>query len=181
MEEMELKSIWNAYDKKLEQSLKLNMKLFENMQKGKAKSKLTALLSIKVSGLIVGILWNLLLGTLIYGNHFRNIYFCISLGFLVLFGIIAIAAYIKHMVLISQVDYSESITDAQQKLAELQVSTVRTTGFLWLQMPFYTTFFWNQDWISNGGNSFWLIAVPITLLFTIAAIWLFRNISPENL
>lgn len=181
MEEMELKSIWDAYDRKLEKSLRLNMKLLEDLQKGKVRARLTGLLSIKVVGVIAGLLWNLVLGTLIYANHFSNIYFCLSLTALLLFGIIAIAAYIKHMVMISQVDYAESITGAQQKLAELQLSTVRVTGFLWLQLPFYTTFFWNQEWISNSPGPFWLLAVPITLLFTAAAVWLFRNITPENL
>lgn len=181
MEEMELKRIWDAYERKLEKSLRLNRKLLEDMHKGKVRAKLTGLLSLKLSGLIVGVLWNLVLGTAIYVNHFANSYFCVSLAVLMLFGIIAIAAYVHHMVLISQVDYAESITRAQQKLAELQLSTVRVTGFLWLQLPFYTTFFWNQDWISNSRGSFWLLALPLTLLFTAAAIWLYRNITPENL
>ena len=181
MEEMELKSIWNAYDKKLERSLKLNLKLLEDMQKSKAESKLKALLSVKAGGIIVGALWNLFLGVLLYGNHFRNIYFSISIGVLMLFGIIAIATYIKHIVLISRVDYTGNITDTQRHLAELQVSTVNVTGFLWLQLPFYTTFFWNQGWISSGGSSFWLIAVPITLIFTALAVWLYKNINHDNL
>ena len=98
-----------------------------------------------------------------------------------LFGVVAIATYIKHLVLINEINYTESITATQSKLAELQVSTIRVTGFLWLQMPFYTTFFWNNDWVTKGDLGFWLIAFPITLAFTTLAIYLYRNITPENL
>jgi hypothetical protein len=181
MDELELKGIWSAYDKKLERSLKLNLRIFEELQTVKAKSKLSSLLSIKVVGVIAGVVWNLFLGVLIYGNHFKNMYFTVSVAIIMLFGIIAIATYIKHMVLISQVDYSESITNAQHRLAELQLSTIRVTGFLWLQLPFYTTFFWNNDWVTKGDSGFWLIAFPITLLFAALALWLYRNITPKNI
>jgi hypothetical protein len=180
MDELELKSIWSAYDKKLERSLKINLKLLEEMQVTKAKSKLNTLLSIKIVGMLVGIIWMLFLGVLVAGNHFRNVYFSTSLSILMLFGIIAIATYIRHMVLISGIDYTESITSSQSKLAELQLSTIRITGFLWLQLPFYTTFFWSNDWVTKGDPGFWLIAFPVTILFTALAIWLYKNITPEN-
>lgn len=177
---MELKSIWNAYDKKLERSLKLNMRLLEGIQKDKAKSKLNSLVSVKVLGVVIGAIWVLFLGLLVYGNHFKNVYFSTSVAMVMFFSIIAIAAYIRHIVLISQIDYTESITATQTRLAQLQVSTINSTRFVWLQLPFYTTFFWNQDWM-NKDMGFWLIAFPITLLFTAIAIWLYKSIAPENL
>ena len=177
---MELKSIWNAYDKKLERSLKLNMRLLEGIQKDKAQSKLNSLVSIKVFGVVIGVIWVLFLGLLVYGNHFKNVYFSTSIAMIMFFSIIAIAAYIRHIVLISQIDYTESVTATQTRLAQLQVSTVKSTRFVWLQLPFYTTFFWNQDWM-NKDMGFWLIAFPIALLFTAIAIWLYKSIAPENL
>src|ERR1700748_67057 len=180
MEDLELKSIWSAYDKKLEKSLRLNLKILEDMQVGKAKSKLNALASIKVIGVVIGIIWVLSLGVLLYGNHFKNVYFSGSVLMILFFSVVAIAAYIKHIILINQVDYTESITGTQGRLAQLQVSTINSTRFVWLQLPFYTTFFWNQDWMMKD-TGFWLIAFPITLLFTALAIWLYKNITPENL
>src|ERR1700744_2979363 len=137
MNELEMKSIWDAYDKKLERSLKINLRLLEDLQVTKAKSKLNALLTIKITGVIFGIIWLLFLGVLVAGNHFKNVYFSASVLIIMIFSIIAIATYIRHMVLISQVDYTGSITNSQSKLAELQLSTIRITGFLWLQLPFY--------------------------------------------
>lgn len=181
MNEIEMRSIWDAYDKKLEKSLKINFKLLEGLQVTKAKSKLNALLSIKITGVVFGVLWVLFLGVLVGGNHFKNVYFSMSVLILMIFSIIGIATYIRHMVLISQVDYAESIANSQSKLAELQLSTIRVTGFLWLQLPFYTTFFWNNEWVSSGDLGFWLIALPVTILFTAMAIWLYKSIKPENL
>ena len=181
MDDLQLQSIWNAYDKKLEKSLQLNIKLFESLQTDKAKSKLNALLSVKIIGIVLGILWVLFLGVLVYGTGFKNLYFTVSAGAILVFSAVGIATYIKHISLINQIDYTGSITNTQQKLAALQVSTINITRFLWLQMPFYTTFFWSPEWAASSDFGFWFIAVPITLIFTLAALWLYKNISTENL
>jgi hypothetical protein len=181
MDELELKSIWNAYDKKLERSLRLNIRMFEDLQTRKAKSKLNALLSIKVTGVVIGILWTAVLGFLVYAVNIKNLWFSGSVLLIMIFSLIAIVRYIEHIILINQVNYTESITNTQAKLAELQLSTIHTTRFIWLQLPFYATFFWNTQWIKEGDLGFWLIAFPIALLLLVTAIWLYQNITPENL
>jgi len=181
MDDLQLQSIWNAYDKKLERSLQLNGKLFENLQTDKARSKLNALLSVKLIGVLLGIVWVIFLGVLVYDTGLRNLYFTISTASILVFSIIGIATYIKHIVLINQINYTDSITNTQQKLAVLQVSTIKITRFLWLQLPFYTTFFWNEKWVASGDMGFLLIAVPITLGFTLIALWLCKNISTKNM
>ncbi|MDB5135863.1 MAG: hypothetical protein JWP37_2466 [Mucilaginibacter sp.] len=181
MNELELKSIWSAYDKKLERSLKLNLKIFEDMQTGKAKSKLDALLSIKVGGVAIGVLWMAFLGFLVYVVNFKNLWFSGSVVMIMIFTLVAMINYIQHIILINKIDYTKNITGTQTKLAELQVSTIHTTAFAWLQLPFYTTFFWNNNWIMEGDKGFWFIAVPITVIFIIITIWLYKSITPENL
>src|ERR1700754_4753829 len=173
MDELELKSIWSAYDKKLERSLKLNTRIFEDMQTGKAKSKLRALISIKLVGVIIGIIWATFLGLLVFAVNFKNPWFSGSVLMILIFTVIAIINYIQHIILIGKIDYTESITATQAKLAELQMSTIYTTRFAWLQLPFYTTFFWSNQWIMENEKGFWLIAVPITLVFILMTIWLY--------
>ena len=181
MEELELKSIWNAYDKKLERSLRLNIRMFEDLQTGKAKSKLNALLSIKVVGVVIGILWGAFLGFLVFAVNIKNLWFSGSVLLIMIFTVIAIVRYIDHIILINQINYTESITNTQAKLAELQLSTIHTTRFVWLQLPFYATFFWNTQWVTEGDKGFWLIAFPIAVILALLAIWLYKNITPENL
>ena len=73
MEDQELKSIWAAYDKKLEearilnlQSWVLNLRCFEELQTHKVKSKLRALAGFKWVVIILGIAYVLFLCMLVY-------------------------------------------------------------------------------------------------------------------
>jgi hypothetical protein len=177
MDEITLKNLWKAQDEKLDRTMKLNLFILESMQKQKAASKLNGLARLKLFAVILGVLWVLFLGVLIYGNQLQNIYFTVSVGMIMLINIAAIAIYIKHIVLIKELDYSQSITNTQKKLARLQASTF-SSRFILLQTPFYTTFFWSTEMIQASVIKFCLIAVPITLLFTISTIWLFKNLTP---
>ncbi|MEO8416782.1 MAG: hypothetical protein ABI472_24165 [Ginsengibacter sp.] len=186
MDDMELKNIWKEYDQKMNeakvlnlQSWVVNLKTFEYLQTHKAQSKLRSLSSFKKWAIALGILWVLFLGILAYGNHFQNIFFTVSVIIIIFFSIVAIAVYIKHIVLINKINYSESVIDAQKKLTALQASTINVNRVLWLQMPFYTIFFWSVKWITSD-YKFWLISFPLTLFFTFLAIWLYRNISIKN-
>lgn len=177
MEDITLKNIWKAQDEKLDRAMKLNLFIMESMQKQKAASKLNGLARLKLVAVILGILWSLFLGILVYGNQLQNIYFTVSVGMILLITIAAITIYIKHIVLIKEIDYSQSITDTQKKLAKLQASTFNSR-FILLQTPFYTTWFWSTEMIQASVIKFCLIAVPITVLFTVITIWLYRNLTP---
>jgi len=170
MEDQELKEIWAAYDKKLEeakvlnlQSWALNLQCFEELQTHKAKSKLSSLANFKLGVIVLGIVYVLLLALLVYGNHGKNIFFAVSMSMIALITTIAIAVYIKHIVIIRQINYSDSITDTQEKLSALQSSTIDIGRILWLQLPFWSTFFWSTEWMMKD-IKFWLVAFPIALL-----------------
>lgn len=177
MEDVTLKTLWKAQDEKLDRTMKLNFFIMESMQKQKAQSKLNSLVRLKLVAVILGILWSLFLVVLIYGNQLRNIYFTVSVGMIVVITIAAIVFYIYHITLIKSIDYSQSITHTQQKLAKLQASTF-SSRFILLQTPFYTTWFWSTEMIQASITKFCLIAIPITLLFTILTIWLYKNLTP---
>ncbi len=177
MEDVTLKALWKAQDEKLDRTMKLNFFIMESLQRQKAQSKLNSLVRLKLVAVILGVLWALFLGVLVYGNQSQNIYFTVSVGMIMLITVAAIVIYIKHIVLIKELDYSQSITDTQKKLARLQASTF-SSRFILLQTPFYTTWFWSTEMIQDSVIKFCLIAVPITLLFTILTIWLYKNLTP---
>ena len=181
MEDSTLKNIWHAQDEKLDRTLKLNLFILESIQTQKAKSKLGALAAFKTWAVVLGILFVLLLGVLIYGNQLKNIFFTISIGMIMLFSIYAVVVYIKHIILIRRLDYSASITDTQKKLAGLQASTISSTGILMLQLPFYSTWFWSWQMIAGNSTKFWLISVPCTIAFTLIGIWLYKNLTEKNM
>ncbi len=180
MEDITLKKLWKAQEEKLDRTMKLNLYLLESLQKQKAESKLNSLARFKLWAVVLGIIWILFLGVLIYGNQLKNIYFTVSVGMIMLFNIAAVAVYLKHIALIRQLDYSQSITITQEKLSQLQASTFNLR-FLLLQTPFYTTWFWSTGMINDMGLKFWLISVPITLVFCLLAIWLYKNLTLGNM
>lgn len=187
MEETDVKNIWQAYERKIEesrilnlQSWALNFRAFESIQQHKAGLTLNALAGFKVRALVLGFVWTLFLGILLYGARLKNLYFSFSIGALFLFNIATLVIYIRQVVLIKWINYSDPITDTQKKLSLLASSTVGLR-FLWLQMPFYCTWFWHSSWIDYSSLSFWLITFPITLFFTFLGIFLYRNVVPENM
>ena len=186
MEDIELKKIWDASNLQLEQARVLNLqswvlstKAFEYLQKHKVQSTLNSLSGFKKWMIGLGIVWSLFLVLLLVGDHFRHVYFSISVAILAAFNIYAVYGYIKQVVLISQINYESSIMDTQKKLTELQGSTIRIVRILFLQAPFYSTFYWNTEWMQTD-IKFWLISFPVTLLILLGSLWLYRNISFEN-
>jgi hypothetical protein len=188
MEDITLQNMWAAYDRQLEeskvlnlQSWALNRQAFEMMQTQKAQSKLNRLATFKTRAVVLGVIWAAFLCFLVfYKISWQGIFFNISAGMIALFTILAIVTYIKHIVLIRQIDESGSIVETQQKLAELQSSTIRIVRILWLQMPFYTTFYLTPATFVYGGITAWVITIVTTGLFTLAAIWLYKNINYSN-
>lgn len=188
MEDIQLQQMWAEYDRKLEeakllnlQSWALNLKSLEAIQLQKAKSKLNRLANFKVWVIVLGIVWVLFLCLLVFSKiTWQGIFFNISFGCIALINIIAVIVYIKQVVLIRQIDNSESVVETQQKLAELQASTIRIGSIMWLQLPFWSTFFLTPAMLQNAG-AFWLsFTIIITGMLTFVAIWLYRNIHYRN-
>ena len=186
MEDIELKKMWDDSHQQLEQARVLNLqswvvstKTFEYLQKHKAQSKLNGLSNFKKWMIGLGIIWCVFLVLLLVGDRFRHVYFSTSVAILAAFNIYAVYAYIKQVVLINQINYESSIIDTQKKLTGLQVSTISIVRILFLQAPFYTTFYWNTQWMQTD-ILFWLITFPISLLILLASLWLYRNIAFKN-
>lgn len=187
MEDLELKQMWKALNQNIEevkilnlQSRAVNIKTFEYLQTHKAHSKLKSLSTLKKWAVALGVLWVYFLGLLLYGNRLQNLYFSFSVSMLMFFSVAAIVFYIKHIVLITKINFSESVVDAQTKLTALQTSSITIIRLLWLQMPFYTTLFWSTKWLTSDYR-FWLISFPITMLFTFLSLGLYKNISLKNI
>ena len=187
MEDRELENMWKADSGKVDPAYVMNLQAWalhartiEYVQTFKAEARLRSLAAFKSRAVLIGIVWSLVLGILIYGNGFRNVFFSGSLSLLLIFSVAAIIVYIQQIVLIKRIDYGEPVTAIQEKLLKLQVSTVGIVRVLWLQLPLYTTFFWSSGWIESD-PLFWFTALPISLGFTFLAIWIYGQISFKNM
>lgn len=182
-----MKNLWKEYGNLVEevrilnlQSWVLQLQSFEYMQTAKAKSKLNALGRQKKWLVGLGILWVVaLLFLVVHSLEYRKIFFVVSVGMIALINIIGIIGYIKQVVLIRQIDNSESVTEVQQKIAELQSSTLWIVRWMFLQTPFYCSWFTTPDMALHDVKT-WTITLPVFALFTLATIWLYRSINFKN-
>jgi len=180
MEELAIKELWHEYDRKLEKTLQLNYAIIREMQEQKYVDHIGSFKRNQVWGIVTGVLWILFLLFLVV-NTLHNLYFVGSVGMIALFNIFAVGAYIRHLVLLDQVNITDSITDAQQKLAVIQASLNNVGRILVLQAPFYCTFWYNQELVDNAGFTFWAINLTIVGLFVAATIYLFNTLTHENI
>jgi hypothetical protein len=188
MNDIELKDLLASYNHKLEearalnlQSWALNLQCFETLQQQKAKAKLKSLVNFKIVAVVLGIIWVSFLGFLfIHSLEMSKVFFLISTGAIILFTSAAIIVYIYHIVLINTINNSNNVLKTQEKIVHLKLSTINITRILFLQAPFYCTFWWSISFIVDAPLSFWLISFPVALAFTFASIWLWKNISMKN-
>jgi hypothetical protein len=181
MEDTEIINLWKSYDKKLEENLLFNRKNAEDITKMKVQSFLASMKPLKIFTILVGFVWVGFVDILII-NLFpiANPFFLISAVIQVLLTKLAIGIYLYQLILIHQADISEPILATQEKLSRLKSSTLWVARLLFLQLPVWTTFYWNESMLENGNVWLYTLQIIVTASFTYLAIWLFFNIKYEN-
>jgi len=187
MEDEYLKGIWNSPNNEIKNFLDMNDQSIETIQIKKAKSKLRLLLFPKIIGIVLGLGWISFMFMLIYfcviytPLSVGKIFFVGSISMILLSTSFAVFLYVKDIFTVIQIDNSDSVTITQRKLATLQFSIMKSVRIIWLQLPFYTTWYLNYELIVHGSIIFWIVQFFFTGLSTWLAIWLFRNINYRNL
>ncbi|GAA4314619.1 hypothetical protein GCM10023149_10830 [Mucilaginibacter gynuensis] len=176
MEELDIKQLWHAYDAKLERSLQLNHKIIKDMQTQKAENKINAFRNQLILGVVLGTLWLVILGLAVF-DHLGNIYFVISASFIIFFNLYAVIKYAQHAGQLYNIDLNGNITQAQEKLAAIQLSGIDVGRILILQTPFYCTFWYNDTLVAHAGTTFWLIQLIVVSLFIILSVAAYRLLN----
>ncbi len=185
MNEFELKNLWQTTNDKLEQNFALNKKNTNDIASSKVHSILSSIKPIKFFTLFVGILWVSIGGialSSIYLNSFSkaNKFFLFSASIQVGLTAMALFVYLFQLITIYQVDITDPILRTQEKLSNLKMSTLWVTRILFLQLPVWTTFWWNETMLTDWGILQWVFTLFFTISFTAIAIFLFINIKYEN-
>jgi hypothetical protein len=185
MNELELKKLWQANNDKLEERIVINKKNTEDITRVKVHNILGSMKPIKIFTLLVGILWvviGVIVVSSIYINSFTeaNKFFLFSASIQVGLTAISLYFYLYQLITIYQIDITEPILRTQEKLSSLKISTLWVTRLLFLQLPVWTTFWWNETMLTDWGILQWIMTLFFTLSFTVIAIWLFFNIKYEN-
>jgi hypothetical protein len=181
MENTEILKLWKQYDEKLEKTLSLNQKIVAELQQQKAKNALKTAKKIKWINILIGLLYIAFLAAAeVMLWPAGNVFLLGSIGGHLFVCVVAVAMYVRQLVLIHEIDISESVLQMQQKLAKLKTSTLKIVGICFLQLPLFSTWSITYGMIENKPLHFWLIQIPIVLLFTVVGIWMYKLINPKN-
>lgn len=185
MNEPELKNLWQTTSDRLEAGFVIQQKNTDDLTQIKLFHFLNDMKPVKIFALLVGMGWvgiglSLLVPVYLHGFAEANPFFLFSATAQVGITAIALGVYLRQLITLYQVDITDPIIRTQQKLAQLQLSTLWVTRILFLQLPVWTTFWWTETLFTDGHLIQWIIPVSVTLLFTYASVWLFRNIRYEN-
>lgn len=179
MEDTELIALWRSYDQKLQESLTLNRQNAADITLIKIKSLVGSMAPMKIFTIMTGMLWVAFLSIVLFSTYsFASPFFWFSMFIHALTVTVVIGIYIYQVILIYQTDISESLFKTQYRLASLKSSTLLIARLMFLHAPVWTTFsiqdkmFENPVWLFSQGI--------VTLIFFVAAIWLFINIKYEN-
>jgi hypothetical protein len=175
----EFQEIWKAYDRKLERSLQLNLRLLKDVQTQKARSVLGRLIAARVFAIVIGTIYEALLIVALVVVWSQPV-MAVSFAAFILCTGVAIVGSARDIAVVRRISYAENVVDTQAKLAGLQSSIIRTLRITWIQLPFWSTFFVSNALLRNGGRKFLLIEVAIVIAFSGLAFFLYRNITVEN-
>ena len=185
MNDLELKKLWQTTNNKLDESIVINKKNTEDITRVKVHSILCSMKPIKFFTLLLGILWVgigvIALGSVYLNSFFEaNKFFLFSASIQVGLTAMALYVYLYQLITIYQVDITDPIIRTQEKLSSLKISTLWVTRILFLQLPVWTTFWWNETMPTDWSILQWVVTLFFTISFTFIAIWLFFNIKYEN-
>lgn len=181
MEENQLLTLWETYDRKLSENLILNKKNAQDITKIKVKSLLSGMQPMKIFAIILGLIWVGLLDVIVYNIwQAASPMFLISIGIHLLLTKLAIGVYAYQLILINLVDINEPIIQAQEKIAKLKSSTLWITRLLFLQLPAWSVFFWTKELFQRLNFLQISIHIGVALGMLYLAIWLFNNIRFQN-
>jgi hypothetical protein len=185
MNELDMKMLWQQSQQKIEALVQVNRRAEEDITKLKVNSLLGTMKPVKIFAIVAGMLWVFLVGGFI-ANLFINHYAASSPFFLyaaliqVLLTALAIGIYIYQLHLINTINFAEPVLVIQERLSKLITSTLNVTRVLFLQLPLWTIFFWNDGMFVKENWAWWILNIAVTLSFTVIALWFFFNIRIEN-
>jgi hypothetical protein len=185
MNELELKKLWKTTNERFNASDFLNKINSEEITKLKVQTLLNSMKPLKIFVLIAGLTWVILgsivlINTYLYTFSEANKFFLFSATIQIVLTAIAIFIYIYQLVEIYQIEIYAPIIKTQEKLAQLRLTTLWSARIMFLQLPVWTTFWWNKTMFDNWNWFQWTITISITIAFTFVALWLFFNIRYKN-
>jgi hypothetical protein len=185
MDDKNLQAVWQRFDERIQELEQKQREYTGIFTQTRVQHVVRTMRPIKIFTFAFGLLW-VLAGSVVlwylgyYALDQISVYFFFSALLQVLITAIAVITYGYQLALISRIDVSDPVVATQGKLEKLRSSTLWITRVLFLQLPLWTTFYWSDHFWHTSAPQVMVVPVVLTILFTFAAVWLFRNIRYEN-
>ena len=185
MNDTDLKYLWQAGNEQIAISQKSDKTSLDNLTKRNVSHFLSSMKPIKIFTLLVGLLWVLGIGYVLIKltiNAYDQVspYFLYSAYFQVMLTAMAVILYTIQLSTLYSIDFNKPVVILQKTLINLKASTLNITKILILQLPFWTTFYWNESMFKNGTLPLFILQGAVTISFTYLSIWLFFHLKFEN-
>jgi hypothetical protein len=178
-----LQNTWSKHEEKLQKSINLNLELLKRINVKSARSKMTSLIWLNAITLVFYqvVMWYFVYYTVL---SWPVVQFVIAgLILAVWSGIISYGA-VKQLKLILEIDYAGPVTIVQKQLQKVKIAIVHFLRMALMILPFHMVFIivindilFNVD-IIKVADPLWMILQ--TLILIIPTVWIYRNLSPEN-
>ena len=185
MNDTDLKYLWQAGYEQIAISQKSDKTSLDYLTKRNVSHFLSSMKPIKIFTLLVGLLWVFSIGYVLIKLTINaydqvSLYFLYSAYFQVMLTAMAVIFYLIQLSTLYSIDFNNPVVILQKTLISLKASTLNVTRILILQLPFWTTFYWNESMFKNGTLPLFILQGAVTISFTYLAIWLFFHLKIEN-
>jgi hypothetical protein len=175
----EFQQLWKAYEEKLQRSIKINGQLLEALQSRKVRTAFNWQIVCKILIIGLSIAWNIVVANLLWYYHTEPAFVIAAIMVLAFTGF-AIGGYMLQVILLLQINLSDSILGTQKQLAHLEALIIQTLRVPFLQAPAYTFFFISRHQMATATVGYWIIQGCITGALVFLSAWVFRHITVLN-
>jgi hypothetical protein len=183
----DITQLWAAQEKQLQQGMRLNTLTLKEIKTHKANHKMRSYLGLNVFSLIVGALMASFSGYFIF-THLNVLHMLLSGSVALLWALLIFVGAILQLEKLYTLDYTRPVIDVQHKLNAIRLSALYFLRISLMILPFYFAYLLIFFDVVFGvdiyilGDTHWLISqAAFSLLLGVLAVYLFRQLSPENI
>ena len=187
MEAVELKKILEAYDNKLDKTLRLNKSSMEELQLKKSQNSTKKILRYRIFEVVIFSFLALFLGWYI-ANNWDQTHLAISGVIVHVFALVALVGSIGQVVLLQQIDFSKPIVEIRKKIELVNSHGLLFIKLIFLSIPVWWSYaivavdlFLGVDLYVHLEPDFVVRYLVVNFLLIIPLVWVFNKLSYKNL
>ena len=186
MEAIELRKILDAYDQKLDQTLRLKNTSMDGLNLKKSQNSTKKILRYRIAEVVVFSLMALMIGWNIAENWGKT-HLVISGVIVHMVALVALTGSIGQVVLLRQIDYSKPIVEIRKKIELVNSHELLFVKLVFLSAPVWWAYpmvafdlFLGVDLYAYLESGFVVRYVVVNVLLIVPVLWLFQKLSHKN-